>query len=146
MEVEPAALRHGDQRRAARPVDGRPVASAQHHAVDDPLHDGLDLAGKVAKRSSGHASPTGLVARERRLVDEQDAGASAGEVDRRRGPGGTGSDHEHVDALHAAILRAAYRGGQRSLLSHRRRTVTRGADLLPFGLLTRRSTDAASFE
>ncbi len=123
------------------------IARAQHEPVDDVLDDRLDVAGDVPQGAAREPAAARLVAREPRSVDEEDARSRAGEVDRRGGSGRPCSDHEHVEALHAAIVGSTrHRDGQCSLASHRRRTDTRGADDIPFGHVSRTRTDAASFE
>ena len=65
----------------------------------------------MPKRAPGEPSAARLVAREARLVDEENAHPGACEVDRRGRPCRPGTDDEHVEALHPAIVgRAASRG------------------------------------
>ena len=146
MRVEPAPLRHRHERSRRGSIHRRPVRRAHDHPVDDSLDHGLDVARQVAQRSARQTAPARLVAGKARLVDEDDTGAGPRELHRRRGSGRAGSDHQHVGALHAAIVGARQRAGQRSLASQRRRIDTRGADARPSGQLRRRSTEAASSE
>ena len=75
-----------------------------HHPVDDSLDHRLDVARQVAQRPARQAAAARLVAGKARLVDQHDTGAAAREMHRRRRSGRAGSDHQHVDSLHAAIL------------------------------------------
>ena len=111
MEVEPAALRHVDERLRALPRDLRSVPDADDHAVDDVLHDGVDRTWHMPERASREPSAARLVAREARLVDEENAHPGPLEVDRRGRSCRPGTDDEHVETLHPAIVgRAASRG------------------------------------
>ncbi len=86
--VETAPLRHQDQRLPVAARELAAVAQAQAEPVDDVLHDGCDVARRVTQRSPREPAAARLVARKARLVGEQDPGASACEVDRRRGSRG----------------------------------------------------------
>ncbi len=66
------------------------------------LDDGRRIDRAVRERARRDAAAARLVARERRLVDEQNAGAGVGEPDRRRRPRRAAADHEDVVTLHRA--------------------------------------------
>ena len=84
---------------------------ADDHAIDNVLHDRLDRAWRMPKRTSRQPSAARLVAREPRLVDEENARPGPCEVDRRGRSCRPGTDDENVKALHPAIVgRAASRG------------------------------------
>jgi hypothetical protein len=65
MEVEPAALRHPDQRLRAGAHDAPAVASAKHEAVDDVLHHWLDFTGRMSECTPREPTAARLVARKR---------------------------------------------------------------------------------
>ena len=73
MEVEPSPLRHLDERLGALPRDLRSVPDADDHAIDNVLHDSVDRTWQMPKRTPREPSATRLVAREPRLVDEENA-------------------------------------------------------------------------
>ena len=111
MEVEPPPLRHLDERLRALPLDLRSVPDADDHAIDNVLHDRVDRTWQMPKRAPREPSATRLVAREARLVDEENAHPGPLEVDRRGRSCRPGTDDEDVEALHPAIVgRAASRG------------------------------------
>ena len=111
MEVEPPALRHLDERLRALPSQLAAVPNPNDHGVDDVFHDRIDGARQLPQRASREPSPARLVARESRLVDEENAHPGPLEVDGRGRPGRSGTDDEDVEALHPAIVgRAASRG------------------------------------
>ena len=111
MEVEPPPLRHLDERLRALPRDLRSVPDADDHAIDNVLHDRIDRTWQMPKRAPREPSATRLVAREARLVDEENAHPGPLEVDRRGRSCRPGTDDEDVEALHPAIVgRAASRG------------------------------------
>ncbi len=101
--VEPAALRHQDQRALGGALELASVPETQAEAVDDVLDDGRHVAGSLAERAPGEAAAARLVAGEAGAVDEQHARPAAGEPDRGRRPRRTGADDERV-VLHGAIV------------------------------------------
>jgi hypothetical protein len=104
--VEPPPLRHVREWRAGLARDALPIAEAALQPVGDVLHDGLDRERQHARRAPRDTAPAGLVAREGRLVEEQDARARIREAvggGRARRPG---SDDRDVVA-HALRLRHA---------------------------------------
>jgi hypothetical protein len=102
--VEPLALRHVHERSACTPFE--PVAlvpQAAAHPVDDVLDDRFDREWQELRRAPGDAAAAGLVARELRLVDEQDARPRGREVIARKGPCRAGADDRDV-AVHGGML------------------------------------------
>ena len=104
--VEPPPLRHVRERRAGLARDALPVAEAALQPVGDVLHDGLDRERQEARGAPRDTAPAGLVAREGRLVEEQDARARIREPVRGGRARGPGSDDRDVVA-HALRLRHA---------------------------------------
>ena len=102
--VEPPALRHQDQRLAARAAETPVVVEPQLERVDDALDDRADVARRLPQRPAREAAAARLVAREARPVGEQHARPAAGEVDRSRRPRRPGTDDEDVEALHRASM------------------------------------------
>ena len=105
MEVEPATLRHQDERARAPAGEAAPVPDPEHEVVDHVLDDGRDVAGEMAERPSGQATTAGLVAWEALAVRQQHAGTASSEVDRRGRPRRPRPHDKHVEPLHAAIVR-----------------------------------------
>ena len=104
VDVESTTLRHPHHRRARAPVHAPSVADANDEAVDVALDDGRDIARRVAQRPSGEPASTRLVTREAGPVEEEHVRAGSCEMDRRRGSGRAGSDHDCVEPLHLEIV------------------------------------------
>ena len=105
MEVEPPALRHLDERLRALPRSLAAVPDPNDHACRRRVRRPASTAhGRCLKRASGEPSAARLVARESRLVDEENAHPGPLEVDRRGRPGRSGTDDEDVEALHPAMV------------------------------------------
>ena len=98
--VESAALRHADHRLCGAALDRVTEAEAELEHVDLGFDDGRRVDGALPDGTDGQPTPARLVARERRLVDEQHARSGLGEAVGRRRSGGSPADHEHVEVLH----------------------------------------------
>src|SRR5204862_594248 len=88
------------------------VAEAQLHNVDKLLDDRCRIDRATEEGAGREAAAAGLVARERRLVDEQNGKALPREVVAGCRPCRPAPDHEHVEALHGseATMRPALPG------------------------------------
>ena len=98
--VEPAALRHPDER-LARPVDDRrAVAEAELDLVDPLLDDRGRVDRALAHGPHRHPAAAGLVAREGRLVGEKHGSSLLGEPVGGRRSGRPTTDDDRVIAFH----------------------------------------------
>src|SRR4029079_8030877 len=98
------------------PADGRLRAADDRVSEAEPKLDEIDLLlddrrridGAMRERARRDAAAARLVARERRPVDQDEAGARGVEPDRRRRPRGPAADHEDVVFPHRpeATIRA----------------------------------------
>ena len=79
------------------------VLQAAANPVDDVLDDRFDRERQELRRAPGDPAAAGLVARELRLVDEQDARTRGCEVIARKGSCGAGTDDRDV-AVHRGML------------------------------------------
>ena len=100
--IELPALRHVRERPAGSAREAMPVAEPALQPVGHVLDDRLDRERQEPRRATGDAAAARLVARERRLVEDKDARAGAGEAvgsgcARRPAP-----DDGHVVGPHAA--------------------------------------------
>ncbi len=110
--VEAAPLRHVDDGRTRRALDPVAVPEAQLDQVDLLLDHRARVDGAAAEGARREAAAARLVAREGRLVGEQDGRAGRGEVVRRGRARRTASHHEDVEALHGLKLQSdALQGG-----------------------------------
>ena len=138
--VEPAPLRHQDQRLVARSPEAAPVVEPKLERVDDALDDRREVARRLPQRPPGDPAAARLVAREARAIGEQHARAAAGEVDRGRRSGRPGADDEDVVVLHGISL------PDRSDEGQRRTIVAVGAPVAGFAAEILISAEASLFE
>ena len=103
-DVLTTTTRQGEPRRA-------PVGRADPAVLRDG--PGPDVAGaqtealEQAQCAGGEPVTADLVPREGGPVDDEHVESAGGSGDRRRGSGGSGPDHEHVDGSHGAEATAA---------------------------------------
>ena len=104
MQVEPAPLRHEDERRLMPPREAPPVAKPDAEPVDDVLDDRVDRAGRMPERASGEPAAARLVPREARAIDEEHLRPALREPERGRRAGRPCPDDESVEVLHRRIV------------------------------------------
>jgi hypothetical protein len=103
VRVEPPPLRHQDERPAlSRAVEARVPAEPERHPVDFVLDHRRGVDRQLPHCAKRQPAAARLVARERRLVDEQHSLARAGQMDGGDRPRRAGSDHGDVVSRHAS--------------------------------------------
>src|SRR5918994_7588204 len=102
--VEPPPLGHQDERRLAAALEALPVGQAHFEAPHDVLDDRRDVDRELLDCATGDPAAAGLVPREAGTVGEEDGGARASKVDRRRRSRRPGPDDDRVEPLHGLRL------------------------------------------
>ena len=110
MMVETNALRHLDEGALTAAFEAHPVREPEADAVDDVLDHRVDGYGELADGPHRQPSAARLVAREARLVDDEDAGSPARQMYGRYRACRPGTDDDGIEALHAEDRRPARLG------------------------------------
>ena len=105
VRVEPAPLRHQDQRAFGPALEAAAVAKAEPAAPHRVLDDWVDGNRQLPDRAVRQPAAAGLVARKALAVEQQHARARARETEGGGRSGRTGSDDDCIEALHRTIVR-----------------------------------------
>src|SRR5271166_3662695 len=98
--VQSPTLRHVNQRTGPAANEASAPTEAELHPVYDVLHDRLWIDRQLAHGADGDSAAARLVARERRLVEEQYACALARQSVGRGRARRTGADDNSVELFH----------------------------------------------